>query len=123
MYRVMAVDDEVVITMQLARRLAAMGYEVVGTACSGAEAMEKAELLRPDVILMDIVMPGGIDGIDAIRTIKSNPENSNCKVIILSGSEKDCIREGYDAGACDFFIKPFSPLNLISKVDYLFEDK
>ena len=70
MYRVMLVDDESIVTMQLEERLVSMGYEVVGTASSAEEAIGMARQRVPDTILMDIVMPGKLDGIDASETIK-----------------------------------------------------
>ena len=58
MSKILVVDDEAIITMQLEERLHAMGYTVVGMAASGEDAIEKARRLSPDLILMDIVMPG-----------------------------------------------------------------
>jgi CheY-like chemotaxis protein len=95
-------------------------YRVI-EASSGIKAVEMAKKNKPDLIIMDIVMPGGMDGIEAIKKIKEIPEIGGCKIIILSGSAMNRIQEGYDAGACDYFIKPFSPLNLISKVELLLE--
>jgi len=71
MYRVMVVDDEATITTQLEERLTLMGYEVTGSASSGQEAVEMARRTRPDIVLMDIVMPGSLDGIDAAEIIKA----------------------------------------------------
>jgi YesN/AraC family two-component response regulator len=71
MYKIQVVDDESIVAMGLEKRLTKMGFEVVGTASSGVEAIEKARELRPDLILMDIAMPGEIDGIDAADLIKS----------------------------------------------------
>jgi len=63
--KIMVVDDEAAITTQLEKRLSVMGYDVVCRASSGEEAIEKAEQYHPDVVLMDIVMPGKLDGIQA----------------------------------------------------------
>jgi len=70
MRRIMVVDDEAVITMQLEERLTGMGYEVVGRAASGEASIDMARRLRPDLVLMDIVMPGELDGIDASAIIR-----------------------------------------------------
>ena len=59
MSKILVVDDEAIITLQLEERLNAMGYTVVGMAASGEDAIEKARRLLPDLVLMDIVMPGG----------------------------------------------------------------
>ncbi len=72
---------------------------------------------------MDVVMPGSIDGIDAISQIKSCDETRNCQIIILTGSEQDRKTEALEAGAVDFVYKPFSPLDLLKKIDlYLGRD-
>ena len=69
MSKILVVDDEAIITMQLEERLHAMGYTVVGMAASGEDAIEKARRLAPDLILMDIVMPGRLNGIEAAQAI------------------------------------------------------
>ncbi|ODS34333.1 MAG: response regulator [Candidatus Scalindua rubra] len=74
MRRIMLVDDEAVITMQLERRLSSMGYDVVGTASSGEESVSITRDLSPDLILMDIVMDGKLDGIDAAEIIKKEQD-------------------------------------------------
>jgi PAS domain S-box-containing protein len=74
MAKIMIVDDEAIITMQLGEQLTAMGYEVAGTASSGEEAVNLAKKLHPDLILMDIVMAGKIDGIEAAEIIRKNHE-------------------------------------------------
>jgi CheY-like chemotaxis protein len=71
MSKILIVDDEAIITMQLEERLTAMGYTVAGMAASGEESIEKARQLQPDLILMDIVMPGKINGIEAAKVIGS----------------------------------------------------
>ncbi len=76
----------------------------------------KAE--KPDLIIMDIMMPGGIDGLEATRIIKNDPDTKNCKIIVLSAKGQEIDKEkGAEAGADDYFVKPFSPLDLIKKVE------
>ena len=65
MSRILVVDDEAIITMQLEERLTIMGYTVAGMAASGEDAVDKARRIRPDLVLMDIVMPGKMNGIEA----------------------------------------------------------
>ena len=67
----LVVDDEKIITMHLEELLTNFGYNVVGIASNGNEAIEKAEKLQPDLILMDIIMPGEKSGIDAAFEIKN----------------------------------------------------
>ena len=67
---------------------------------------------------MDVVMPGGIDGLEATRILKGNPETRKGTIIILSAKGEESEREqGLDAGADDYFTKPFSLLALIQKVE------
>ncbi len=86
-------------------------------ASSGAKAIESARKYKPDLIIMDVIMPGQIDGIDAISHIKNSEDSSGCQIIILTGSEQDRKDEGLAAGAVDFVYKPFSPLDLLEKID------
>ncbi|MBN1603131.1 MAG: response regulator [Chitinispirillaceae bacterium] len=120
MKKILIVDDCSEVRELVKATLGGSEYSVI-EASSGLKAVEMAIDNKPDLIIMDIVMPGGIDGIEAIRLIRKTPETDNCKIIILSGSGKNRVQEGYEAGACDYFVKPFSPLNLISKVDLLLE--
>lgn len=70
------------------------------------------------MIIMDIMMPGDIDGFEATRIIKSDPETKSSAIIVLSGKGQEAERKkGFAAGADDYFTKPFSPLALIKKVE------
>ena len=71
MKKIMIVDDEAVIALRLQQRLSEMGYEVIGISHSGEESLEKARSLRPDLILMDIMIPGGLDGITVAEIVKT----------------------------------------------------
>lgn len=86
-------------------------------AASGAKAIEAAAKHIPDLIIMDVIMPGPIDGIEATRVIKSAPTTCKCHIIILTGSDHHRQDEVMRAGADDVFTKPFSPLDLIAKVE------
>ncbi|UZP65961.1 response regulator [Desulfovibrio mangrovi] len=87
-------------------------------ASNGMQAVEMAREHTPDLILMDIMMPGTIDGLEATRLIKSDPQTRRCKIIMLTakGQQQDVIA-GKEAGADAYFIKPFSPLELIQQVE------
>ena len=70
---------------------------------------------------MDVMLPGRINGIEATKIIKSNPLTKQCTVLILTGTDDSNIKEmGLDAGASDFFMKPFSPLDLLQKLEDVF---
>ncbi len=86
MAKIMLVDDEAIITMQLKEQLTAMGYDVVGTGSSGEEAVDLSNKLHPDLILMDIVMAGKIDGIEAAEIIQKNLE---IPIIFITAFEEE----------------------------------
>ncbi|MZH02524.1 MAG: response regulator [Nitrospinae bacterium] len=89
-------------------------------ATSGPDAVEIALKEAPDLIFMDIMMPGNYDGIQATKRIKQNIKTKDIKVILLTalGREID-IENGFKSGADGYFVKPFSPSELVGKVDEL----
>ena len=106
MSKVMLVDDEAVITMQLEKRLPSMGYDVVGTASSGEESILMARDLKPSLILMDIVMPGRLDGIDAAEIIK---KELDIPIIFLTAYTDDkFIERAKNVEPYGYIIKPFN---------------
>ena len=116
MKKILIVDDSTVARQRVKTTLETSVSRLFETQ-NGEKAIELANKHKPDLIIMDIAMPGEIDGIEATRRIKNNPQTNNCQVIILSGTKEKQRNEGLNAGAEDIFIKPFSPLDLISKVD------
>jgi CheY-like chemotaxis protein len=68
--RILVVEDETIVSLDIQNRLRMLGYEVVGAAVSGEEAIEKAGLHRPDLVLMDIMLDGNMDGIAAAERIR-----------------------------------------------------
>jgi two-component system, OmpR family, phosphate regulon response regulator PhoB len=118
MKKILIVDDNKEVRQLVKTTLGTDVYKLF-EASNGQKAVESASRQHPDLIIMDVIMPGGIDGIEATRQIKNAPETADCLVIILTGSESDRSKEGFEAGACDFIIKPFSPLDLINKVEEL----
>ena len=105
MHKIMVVDDEVAVTMQLEERLTSMGYEVVGKAASGKGAVDMAEQLRPELVLIDIVMPGEMDGIDASRIIG---DELDIPVIFLTAhTGEEFIGRAKDVEPFGYIVKPF----------------
>ncbi|KMP10489.1 hypothetical protein UR09_06110 [Candidatus Nitromaritima sp. SCGC AAA799-A02] len=78
---------------------------------------------RPELVIMDVMMPGKIDGLEAVRIIKNTPLLYGCAVIMLSarGKKEDKVA-AFKAGADDYIVKPFSPTELIKKVETSFAD-
>ena len=105
---ILFVDDEVNILRVVARRLTREGYRVL-TAESGEEGLRIAEAQRPDLILLDIMMPK-MKGRDVCARLKANPATQHIPVIFLSAlGFADHVKAGMDAGAEDYIIKPFQP--------------
>jgi len=103
--RLMVVDDEAIITTQLEDRLQSMKYDVVGTASSAEESVSLARELWPDIILMDIVMKGELDGIEAAEIIKNEMD---IPVIFLTGYTSDnYIERAKKVAPFGYIVKPF----------------
>lgn len=86
----------------------------------GGYAYKMACAVKPDLILLDVMMPGELDGYQVCRKVKSNPSLANTRVVMLTARGQARDRQaGNDAGADDYLIKPFSPLELIDTVERL----
>ena len=116
--KILVVDDEINITQILEFSIGAEGYEVI-SAQNGEEAIDKARREQPDLIILDIMMPI-IDGYEACRILKSNPMTKNIPVVLLTAKGRDIDKRlGYEVGATDYIIKPFSPNKLIDRIHEL----
>lgn len=88
-------------------------------AASGKDALGMSVQAQPDIILLDICMPG-LDGYDTCRLLKNTPETSNIPVILLSGLEnEDEVKEGFEAGCDAYVTKPFEMSDLMNKIQSL----
>jgi CheY-like chemotaxis protein len=115
MPKVLVVDDVVDNVELLADALEDVGYEVL-KAFSGIEALNIAGSSKPDVIMLDIIMPG-IDGIEVCRRLKSNPKLKSIPVIMVSALGEDSdLKMGLEAGAQDYIIKPYNVSVALSQV-------
>ncbi len=112
---ILVVDDEPAIARLMKMSLSVEGYEV-RTANSGFEALEQVEARRPDLIVLDIMMPG-MTGYEVCGELKKHPQNKGIKVVFLTalGNPGDAQR-GFAAGGDDYIIKPFDPDELLDKV-------
>lgn len=117
MKKILIVDDQQKVRELVEVTLSDEDYQMF-MAASGQEAVDMAKAEKPDVIIMDVMMPGEFDGFEATRMIKSDPETQDCKVIMLTAKGQDVDRQkGMEVGADDYFSKPFDPLDLITKVE------
>jgi len=117
MKKILIVDDQSEVRELVEVTLRSDDYQIL-KAENGEEAVEITKVEKPDLIIMDIMMPGTLDGLDATRIIKNDPKLKDCKIILLTskGQQVDEVK-GFEAGADEYFIKPFSPLDLINKVE------
>ena len=115
MSRILAVDDEPSIVRLIQVSLTREGHDVI-TASDGREALAKAEAERPDLILMDVMMPY-VDGFEAIRLLKEKAETRDIPVILLTAKRHDAdMIRGIESGAASYLTKPFSPNALVALV-------
>lgn len=113
--KVLVVDDEVYILHILDFSLGAEGFEVI-TANNGELAVEKAKQEKPDLIVLDIMMPV-LDGYETCRRLKREAETKNIPVVLLTAKGRDVDKRlGYEVGAVDYIVKPFSPNRLIERI-------
>jgi two-component system alkaline phosphatase synthesis response regulator PhoP len=116
--KILVVDDEIYIVHILDFSLGMEGYEVV-TALDGEQALEKLKSDRPDLIVLDIMMPK-LDGYEVCKAIKSDPETRQIPVILLSAKGRNVDQKlGFDVGADDYITKPFSPRKLVERINQL----
>lgn len=115
--RILIADDQTLLRGSLRVLIdSETGLEVVGEAGDGAEAVRLARSLRPDVVLMDVRMPG-VDGIEATRELCADPETAGTRVVILTTFELDeYVYAGLRAGASAFLLKDASPSDLLSAI-------
>ena len=117
MKKILIVDDQVEIRDLVEITLRVSDYNIL-KASSGEDAIEIAEKEKPDLIIMDIMMPGKIDGMEAARILKNNDKTRESIIIFLSAKDQEVdIEAGKAVGASGYFVKPFSPLDLINKVE------
>jgi AmiR/NasT family two-component response regulator len=111
---VVIAEDEALIRMDLAEMLTEEGYDVVGQAGDGAKAVELAQALRPDLVILDVKMPV-LDGISAAERIAS--QRIAPVVILTAFSQRDLVERARDAGAMAYLVKPFSVTDLVPAIE------
>ena len=113
--RILMVDDEADLIKVVHVRLAANGYEVIA-ASNGLEGLEKAQKERPDLILLDVMMPR-MHGLDVLLKLKDNPETASIPVLMLTANDDtESISKARALGAKDYIVKPFNLEALMDSV-------
>ncbi len=117
--RVLIADDASFMRQMIREIIEPEGYEVVGEATNGIEAVEQFESLHPDIVTMDIVMPKR-SGIDAVKGILA--QHPDAKIVMCSAlGQETLVMEALQAGARDFIVKPFKPDSVISTLSKILE--
>ncbi len=121
--KVLVVEDEEILLTALSEELKQEGFEVVG-AKDGVEGVEKAGSEKPDLILLDLVMPR-LDGIGALKQMKENPDTKEIPVVILTNlSDYDKVSDALSLGAMDYLVKANYRLEeLVNKIKTVIERK
>jgi two-component system chemotaxis response regulator CheY len=114
MAKILIVDDAAFMRMMLKDILTKNGYEVVGEASDGNEAVSKFQELKPDLVTLDITMPNK-DGIQALKDIKAIDPNALCVMCSAMGQQSMVI-EAIQSGAKDFIVKPFQADRVLESI-------
>lgn len=113
-HTVLICDDAIFMRTMISDILQQSGFEIVGEAESGVQAIERYKQVRPDLVTMDIVMPD-MGGIDAVREIVAF--DANAKILMCSAmGQQALVVEAIQAGAKDFVVKPFQPSRVLEAV-------
>ena len=117
MKKILIVDDEEKVRKLVEVTLSVGELEILH-ASTGDEALQIAREAKPDVILLDIMMPGKLDGFDVCRLLKEDSDTEDIYIIMLTARGQQADKErGLAVGADDYFVKPFSPMELMDKID------
>jgi len=111
-HRILVAEDETLIRMDLVEMLREAGYDVVGAAMDGSEAVSLAESLKPDLTILDVKMPV-LDGISAAEKIIS----ISPVLMLTAFSQKDLVERARDAGAMAYVVKPFTINDLVPAIE------
>ncbi len=114
--KILIIEDDVFLNELMAKKLIEEGFDVV-KAANGEEGLELTRQEKPDLILLDLILPG-VDGFEILEKIKDDPEIGQIPVIILSNlGQREDIERGFDLGADDYLIKAhFTPDEIVERV-------
>jgi DNA-binding response OmpR family regulator len=117
--KILIVDDSADIVEILAKRLKTQGYDIA-TALDGQDALEKAAAEKPDLILLDVMMPG-LDGISAGMRLKADPDTKNIPIIMVTakGEHEDIMTAIEKVGVAEYIVKPFRIDQLLEKINFV----
>ena len=117
--RILVVEDQDSIRRMIEALVQARGYQVTAVS-SGAKAIDVALTDPPDIVLLDLNLPGQYDGFDVCQRLRSDPVTRHVPVVIISAMDDDESRaRATAAGATAYYTKPFSPIALLKEIDRL----
>lgn len=113
--RILVVDDEKELVKAIQIRLTASNYEVL-VAYDGVEGLEKAQKEKPDLILLDILMPN-MDGFETLAKLRENDQTKSIPVLMLTAkSQLEDVTKAHSLGALDYIVKPFDYISMLTKI-------
>lgn len=117
--RILIVEDSDSILRMIEALVSARGFEV-STAQSGPKGVEEALAQTPDIVMLDINLPGAFDGLEVCRRLRATEATRETPIIIISAlSDDETKREASEAGATTYYTKPFSPISLLKEIESL----
>jgi two-component system alkaline phosphatase synthesis response regulator PhoP len=120
--KILAVDDERHIVRLIQVNLERAGYQVA-TAYDGREALQKIEADKPDLVVLDVMMPY-MDGLETLKRIRANPATRALPVIMLTAKAQDQdVFQGYSHGVDIYLTKPFNPIELLTFIKRIFSEQ
>lgn len=115
--RILLVEDSDSILRMIEALVSARGYEVVGVG-TGAKGLEEAFARTPDLVLLDVNLPGAFDGIEVCRRLRAEAATRDVPIIMISAMSNDDTKlAATEAGATAYYTKPFSPMSLLKEID------
>ena len=117
--RILVVEDQDSIRRMIEALVQARGYKVTA-ASSGVKALDMASVDPPDLVLLDLMMPGQFDGFEVCRRLRSEPTTHGIPIIVITAMDDESARRrATEAGANAFYTKPFSPIALLKEFERL----
>jgi DNA-binding response OmpR family regulator len=115
--KILVVEDQDAIRRMIEALVSARGHRV-SSASNGAKALEAALASPPDAVLLDINLPGSLDGIEICRRLRADAATSGIPIVMISAmDDSETRRTATEAGATAYFSKPFSPMALLKEID------
>jgi DNA-binding response OmpR family regulator len=115
--KILVCEDQDSIRRMIEALVQARGYDVVAVA-NGVKAVDVALTSRPDVVLLDLMLPGGYDGFEVCRRLRADPSTHGVPVVIISALDDEESRaRAREAGATAYYTKPFSPIALLKEIE------